>query len=72
MHTIYTWRCWSLALLQFVRKTNAIVYFKIFSNDFNKSPRLHYNICNKIVSCNVKVDSPTFINLQENYQTAEI
>ena len=23
-------------------------------------------------SCNVKVDSPTFINFQENYQTAEI
>ena len=68
MHTICTRRCWSLALLQFVRKKTQIVHYKIFSNDFTKSPQLH---CND-VSCNLKVDSLTFINFQENYQTAEI
>ena len=34
-----------LDLLQFVRKKTQIVYEKIFSNDFKKSPRL-YNISN--------------------------
>ena len=27
-------------------KKNQILYYKIFSNDLKKSPRLHYNICN--------------------------
>ena len=30
---------------KFVKKRQ-IVYYKIFSSDFKKSPRLHYNICN--------------------------
>ena len=47
-------------------KRGKLFNYKIFSNDFKKSPRLY------CVSCNVKVDSLTFINFQENYQTAEI
>ena len=49
-----------------------IVYYKIFSTilrnhrGFIKHLQLNY------VSCNVKVDTLTFINFQENYQTAEI
>ena len=27
-------------------KKRQIVYYKIFSSDFKKSPRLNYNICN--------------------------
>ena len=33
-------RCWTLSLLQFVRKVTQIVYWKIWSNDFKKSRRL--------------------------------
>ena len=31
MHTICTWRCWTLSLLQFVRKITQIVYFLMMS-----------------------------------------
>ena len=51
---------------------NANCLLENFSNDFKKSPRLLQHLPLNYASCNVKVDSPTFINFQENYQTAEI
>ena len=40
---------WKICCCQFANfflKKTQIVYYKIFSNDFKKSPWLHYNICN--------------------------
>ena len=75
MHTICTWRCWTLFHLQFVPKTAQIVYKKI-SKTTSKN-HLGFSIhvsAIKLRYCNsnVKVDSLTFISYQENYQTAEI
>ena len=71
MHTICTWRCWPLALLQFLRKKTQIVYYKIFSTILRNYLGFITTSAINYVSCNVKVDSLTFINFQENYQTAK-
>ena len=59
--------------LQFIRKKNANCLLQNFLKRFKEitSASLQHLQLN-YVSCNVKVDSLTFINFQENYQTAEI
>ena len=66
MHTICTWRCWTLSLLQFELSTRKIAQTILRKHlGFTTSTINH-------ASCNVKVDSLTFIYFPENYQTAEI